>query len=129
MKELKSSKKNGNRTTSSHSRKYPNMMTFHPTAEEKESLKNSPADPQKDLEILEDFIVRNCTLSIGCRLDSGAFYATLREKTENWTEARSLSAWHTSPAQALRGLAFALDTRFDQFPDIEVNGAGFLDEW
>lgn len=109
--------------------KYPNMFTFHPTAEQKKLLKSSPMDLEKDLENADTFLSRGCVLSIGQRLDTGSCYATMREKTDNWKEARAVSAWHAEPAKALKALMFILTSELAEFPEVEFKPSSFDEDW
>jgi len=110
-------------------KKWPNSVTFHPTVEEREALKLGPADPHKDLELIQTYLERGCSLTIGVRIDSDSFYATIRQRTLDWMTAPAITAWHTSPVGALQGLAFALEQRYDDFPEIGARQLTFLDEW
>ena len=110
-------------------KRFPNMLTYHPTSMEKETLQACAIDLEKDLETLELFFQRGCVLSVGERLDSGAIYATLRQKTEDWQTAPSLSAWHSTAQGAVRGLTFALRERYAEFPDLAFDSKAFKDEW
>lgn len=109
--------------------KYPNMITYHPTTEEKEILKSLPLDLDKALDSMRVYIERGATLSIGVRLDSGAYYATIRAKSDDWKTAPAVSAWHSDPAKALLALSFAMENKFEDFPEINGKGQQFIDEW
>lgn len=95
------------------------MQTYHPTVAEREVLRARLFDWPKFRDIVERMLERGCTLSVGQRLDTGSCYATIREKTLKWEEARGLSAWHIDVERALLGLQFALETRYEDFPDID----------
>lgn len=132
MSQLERAKENRQKSTNKRtsSPKYPNMMTFHPTTQEKEVLATLGVDLEKALELLSGVMeAHNCTLTMGCRLDSGTFYATIRQKTNNWETAPSLSSWHSKPEKALMGLYIALQDRYNEFPEIEGSTSDFKDEW
>lgn len=129
MKQIKEQRVIPTKKSVQNGKKWPNSLTFHPTTSEKEMLRNSITDSEKDLELLATFMDRGCSLSLGVRVDSGSYFATLREKSSDWMSAISLSAWHSTPSGALKGLSFALRTRYDSFPEITLEGNGFVDEW
>ena len=128
-KEIKETRRSSNGKKPPQQKKWPNSVTFHPTAEERASLNRSPADPQKDLEWIETFLERGCSLTIGVRIDSDSFYATIRQRTLDWMTAPAITAWHTTPAGALQGLAFALGERYGDFPEMGTRQLSFIDEW
>ena len=128
-KQIQEQRRGNGTKKNSGQKKWPNSLTYHPTVEEKETLRNTTPDLEKDLDTLSTWLDRGCVLSVGVRLDSGAYYATLREKTENWMTSPALSAWHSNPSQAVRGLVFALTTRFSEFPEITTKEEAFTDEW
>lgn len=129
MKQIKEQRVIPVRKGKPNGKKWPNSMTFHPTVSEKEMLKNTVTDSERDLETLGTFMDRGCSLSLGVRVDSGSYYATIREKSNDWMSAMSLSAWHSTPQGALKGLAFALRTRYDDFPETALPGNEMEDEW
>jgi len=108
---------------------FPNMFTFHPTVEEKRTLQEREVDPIKDLSILSQAFLNGCMLTIGVRIDTGSYYATIREKTDDWKNAKAISAWHSLPDQALAGLAYCLEVRFPDFPHCDMGTRQWQDEW
>lgn len=97
-----------------------NYVNFHPTKEEKDELK----DEQKfnlewGLLVISNYLDGRASLSVGYAGRTDSYYATLREKSDNWQDARSLSCFHSDPSRAIIGLAFSLERHYDDFPNVE----------
>ena len=105
------------------------LQTFHPTVQEKEVLKAREADIETLLVAVETWIEKGNSFTLGQRMDTDSFYALIREKGTHWEQARGLTAWHGNLIQALNGLVFALETRYEDFPEIDIQTSMYKDEW
>lgn len=96
-----------------------NYINFHPTKEQKEELKNyDKYTPEWAITVIQSFISGSATLSMGYANRTDSYFATCREKCDDWRDARTLSCFHSDPARALVGLAYALESLYDSFPNI-----------
>lgn len=92
------------------------FITFHPSTAEKIQLAEMPPSLEKCLTVLADRISQGCGLTVTQKLDTGAFAALIYDKSEPFGERITLSAWHSDLEKVLVGLAFALETRWPDFP-------------
>lgn len=94
------------------------MHSFHPTEGEKEILRVDDTPTEDYLTLILEKYCQGATLTLGKSDRTDAFYATIRERTDDWEAAYALSAFHSDPVKALRSLGYALAGRYALFPDL-----------
>lgn len=105
------------------------FVSFHPTKEEKEYLRSLDTSLEDDLESLKFFMAEGHKITVGYSKNTGAVYATLREGTDDWEQARSVSAWHSEAGMALRALIYGVLHYHPKFPNLATSQAEFDLEW
>lgn len=126
VEEERKSKKKRSSAGSSRSSAF---ITFHPTKEQKEVLKELPWGPLEALDNLAFWLERGHKFTLIQKPDNGSFCAMLRENTKNWQEALTLTCWHAQPERALVGLVWALENLYPEFPDVKERIVPVDDDW
>lgn len=116
-------KTNGNKTYVKR------FISFHPTKEEKEYIRAMEESLEDCLVGLRPWLEDGHKLTIGWSGKNDACFASIRESTDNWRDARAVSAWHADPDVALRSLCYAITSRFPAFPEIEFGQADYELDW
>lgn len=110
-------------------RKRPNIVTFHPTKEERQQIADGAMPVDEVVSVLAKVLERNCGLSVGYDLDRGNFFAIVRDKGSPWEDAIAGSAFHSDMYKSLQGLAFALSHRWPDFPENVQTEFPTTDDW
>ncbi len=110
-------------------RERPRIITFHPTRDERQALAAGAMPPEDVYSTLAKVIERNCGLALGYDMDRGNFYAIMRDKSQEWSEALACSAFHSDLYKAVQGLAFALHHKWPRFPEEVQLELPTSDEW
>jgi hypothetical protein len=105
------------------------FATFHPTAQEREFLKEDAPSLSDALSTISEFCKDNIQFSLGYKAENSGYFAMVRDKVGDWTEQACLSYWNSDPEKAVIGLAFALQGRYSNFPNLQIGLPGFTDEW
>lgn len=116
MKELKQSRNGKSNKPKPPTSPKGGFITFHPSTAEKIQLREMPPTIEKSLTVLADRVNQGCGVTITQKLDTGSYAVLIYDKSEPFGERITLSVWHTELDKAIVGLAFALETRWPDFP-------------
>jgi len=95
-------------------------IAFHPTKEQKEFLREQEDSLEDLLGGLVSFLREGHKIQIGLSERTGAIYATLRERSDDWKTAISVSAFHAEPGMALRSLCYFVVVCHPRFPSVQL---------
>lgn len=119
MKQLKEEqRRKGVGPKKSASSSYHNFVSFHPTKEQREQIKEQSYELEGILDFLSTWLNDGFKLTIQYNEAQEAYCVMLRDGKSEWQSARVLSCWHVDWARALQTLVFALETVYTHFPDI-----------
>lgn len=96
------------------------FVAYHPTEADKAYLRDGDGSLEQELPMLTSYLQTGNRVTFGISSRTGTFYATIREKTNNWKEDRSLTTFHNEPDIALRLLVRGLVIRFPHFPEMSA---------
>jgi hypothetical protein len=83
-------------------------FTFHPTEAQRISLRENPMNSGEAWSVISEWVERGCKLIVGYKAENAAFYALLREGTDNWQEGKAISVFHSQLEKCFAGLSFYL---------------------
>lgn len=99
------------------------LYTYKPTDNHKQAIRGGNFGVSVFLRIATGLIERKCTITFGGREDSDNVYVMVRERTDDWRDARCVSVWHRDLERAMAGMAYYLSEVNQDFPE----GVGPLD--
>lgn len=129
LERLKEEKAGATRNGKKQSAKKPPIVTFHPTAEEREQLKKGIYGISEALDTVSKALEEWASLTLGHKPENGVYFGILRDKRIEWTSAPALSYWNNDLERVLIGLGYALEHRFEGFPETTYQPDLFSDEW
>jgi hypothetical protein len=95
-------------------------IVYRPTKEEREAIKADKAPLASVMQRLTMWVQKDAKLTIGHKAENDAYFAHLTDLGVDWQNAITLSVWHSDWETALRTLDYGLRTRYEQFPDIQL---------
>lgn len=122
-------RKGGHKQTSSQSLTTGTYLSFNPTKEEKEILKEMKVDYVEFLDFISTYLQDGYRLTWKFMPAQEAYVWSLSEANSDWRTNRVLTCWHVDFEKALKMLYFALNNRFKGWPDLMPPGAVNDLEW
>lgn len=92
------------------------LISFNPTDAQKETIKNDQRSISDVLASIEACLQDGHVINVKYQDKYDAFSVIIREASDDWTTALSLSVWHNSLDRALRILSYALTIVYPEFP-------------
>jgi len=129
MEDARHAKSKGGKNKPNPQTRRAKITTFHPTTEERTELEKGIYGPLEALETLEKALSQWASISIGFKPENEAFFVILRDNRVPWNEAPALSYWNKDLARAITGMGFALENRYEGFPDGAYQQDLFSDDW
>jgi len=98
-------------------------VPFHPTAREKEIIRDMEFSVEHFVVFLGLLQEKGLALKVGEARDGASYYATVSEAHAVYPSGKAVSAFHANPWTALTALYYALTVVFPDFPDhVPANG-------
>lgn len=98
-----------------------NFVSFRPTKEDKEAIRADQTPLDVLLGELATWVEDGHKLTLGFRPENSAFYLSLREGGAEYSDAVSLSVWHTDLLTCFYAMKHALRGRYSDFPAIQFD--------
>jgi len=95
-------------------------IVYRPGKEEREAIKADKSLLGQVMQRLAMWAVKDAKLTIGHKAENDAFFVHLTDLGVDWQQAVTLSVWHSDWETALRTLDYGLRTRYEQFPDVQL---------
>lgn len=93
------------------------LVNFSPTESHKNSLREGAIGLVDALGSIEDALTMGCRLSVGVAVDKGGAFVILREPTDDWENALSVSFWAVSVEKAIMLCGYYLSHVNPSFPE------------
>lgn len=117
------------RATKSKSTSSSKFVSFQPTKEEKEIIRNGYVDLDKTLDCLEAFLLQGHKLTISYVVGRMSYCVGIRDGSVDWSQAVVVNCWHINLQRAFAMLHYALAEVYTNFPDIDGAHPGAEDDW
>lgn len=125
QKENKAGRNGAKRSKANQSR----FVTFHPTEADKKELKDKAYDLTWAWEVIEGRLDRGCSLSLSVRDDGSSYCAMIWDASLDWEERTMVTSFHSDLDRAVLGLAYALEKRHPDFPEIAPSRVQTVFDW
>jgi len=93
------------------------LYAYHPTKSHREAIRQDPRPLGDLISVAGGWLSQGCKITLGYREENSAFYAIIREGSDNWESARAVSAWHSQLETALAVLVYYLESVNPEWPD------------
>lgn len=105
------------------------LVSFNPTEEQKETIKNDQRSLEDVLASLEAALQDGHVFNVKYQDKYDAFSLIIREAGEDWQVALSLSVWHNSLDRCFRIMSYALTMVYPDFPAGVERQAFSVTDW
>jgi len=95
-------------------------IVYRPTKEEREAIKADKAPLGSVMHRLTMWATKDAKITVGHKAENDAYFVHLTDLGVDWQEAITLSVWHSDWETAIRTLDYGLRTRYETFPDIQL---------
>lgn len=93
-----------------------NFLSFNPTKEQKQAIRNSGLTLADNLDYLSTWLMAGNKISWQYSKEQEAWAVFFRQGDVDWREALVLSCWHVDYEIAIGMLAYALNNVFSSWP-------------
>jgi len=105
------------------------LVAYNPTEQEKAIIRECDDSMSEVMTSLSSWCLEGHKLSLHYIAEYEVYAAMIRQGNIEWDKALAISHWHKYPEFALRGLDYALKTRFPAFPDGAYQSALIEADW
>lgn len=109
-------KKNSKGSTKKSTSSGGNFLTFNPTKEQREAIRNSELSLAENIDYIAMWLTEGHKISWSYAKEQQCYAVFLRQGDADWREALVISCWHADYEIAIRMLAYALNNVYTSFP-------------